>query len=249
MSLSIDESYAYCTRLARQAASNFYYTFRLLSTPKRQAMLAIYAYLRELDEIADGQTQTNITSTSHTDTLIGQVTLKQELPELDVRELTWLPTDQVLPQNWSQLASWRRLQSARLQFEQALAGDIRGPVLPAVMDTIQRFGIPAEYFTAMMDGMAMDLLGREYQTWEQLSEYCYHVASVVGLICLLVWGFRDAAAFEPAQACGLAFQLTNILRDLGEILSKDGCTCRELSYSSSTVRCKIFNSARTKSRS
>ena len=67
-----------------------------------------------------------------------------------------------------------------------------------------------------MQGVAADIAGHDYATWDELRTYCYRVASVVGLICLHVWGFRDERAFAPATACGLAFQLTNILRDLGE---------------------------------
>jgi len=179
---SLDESYAVCARAARRAASNFYYTFFLLPGEQRRAMCAVYAYLRELDDIGDGPL----------------VTTPSALPDFATQ------------------ARLELLEAARSEFVAALAGTPRGPILPAVIDTIRRFAIPAEYFTAVMDGVAMDLLGRRYATWDELSEYCYRVASVVGLICLHIWRFRDEAAFAPARDCGLAFQLTNILRDLGE---------------------------------
>ena len=73
----------------------------------------------------------------------------------------------------------------------------------------------------MIDGVEMDLDRSRYQTFAELEKYCYRVASVVGLACIHVWGFRGAAALEPARQCGLAFQLTNILRDLKEDADRD----------------------------
>ena len=68
----------------------------------------------------------------------------------------------------------------------------------------------------MLDGVEMDLDDRRYETFDELAEYCHRVASAVGLACIHIWGFRSEQAFEPARQCGLAFQLTNILRDVKE---------------------------------
>jgi phytoene synthase len=89
-------------------------------------------------------------------------------------------------------------------------------LLPALADAVRRFGIPPEHLEAVLDGVEMDLDHRGFDTFEDLAEYCRRVASAVGLACIFVWGFRGPEAFGPAGACGLAFQLTNILRDLRE---------------------------------
>ncbi len=109
-----------------------------------------------------------------------------------------------------ELSAWRR------SLELALAGDFADPLFPALADTVRRFAIPREYLFDALDGVAMDLEDRRYETAAELEEYCYRVASVVGLSCIPIWGFRGEGALEPARRCGLAFQWTNILRDLAE---------------------------------
>jgi phytoene synthase len=113
------------------------------------------------------------------------------------------------------LAAWRE------SLQRAFAGEFHHPLLPAVKDTIDRFRIPHEYLTAAIDGMEMDLGPCRYETFEDLKLYCYRVASVVGLACIHIWGFTDKAACQPAIDCGVAFQLTNILRDLREDLRRN----------------------------
>ena len=89
-------------------------------------------------------------------------------------------------------------------------------LLPAMADTLQRFHIPVEHLCAVIEGVEMDLWPRRYETFDELAEYCRRVASAVGLACIHIWGFDGPAAIEPAEKCGLALQLTNILRDLRE---------------------------------
>lgn len=111
------------------------------------------------------------------------------------------------------LDRWRR------SLEGALKGEFGGSeILPAFADTVRRFEIPHRYFWELIDGAAMDLTTTRYATWAELRRYCYLVASVVGFVCIHVWGFDPAGgkALEQAEACGLAFQLTNILRDVAE---------------------------------
>ena len=98
----------------------------------------------------------------------------------------------------------------------ALAGHATDPSSRALADTATRYQIPREYLTAVIDGVEMDLAGAHYETFAELEQYCYRVASVVGLACIHIWGFRGPQALEPARRCGIAFQLTNILRDLRE---------------------------------
>lgn len=117
-----------------------------------------------------------------------------------------------------QLASWRNA------FEQALAGrpladstdSVAKKLLPAAVEIVHRYAIPPEHLREVIDGVEMDIEPRVYQTFEELSEYCHRVASAVGLSCIHIWGFDSSAAIKPALACGLAVQLTNILRDLKE---------------------------------
>jgi phytoene synthase len=94
-------------------------------------------------------------------------------------------------------------------------------ILPALRDTMARYRIPPEYLAAVIDGVEMDLAGQRYETFVDLERYCYRVASVVGMACIHIWGFREARALELARRCGIAFQLTNILRDLKEDARRD----------------------------
>ena len=112
------------------------------------------------------------------------------------------------------------LAQLRVELDRALDGEARDPILQALADTTARYQIPREYLAAVLDGVEMDLAGRRYETFDELEEYCYRVASVVGLSCIHIWGFRGPEALEPARHCGIAFQLTNILRDLKEDASR-----------------------------
>jgi phytoene synthase len=108
------------------------------------------------------------------------------------------------------LASWRR------SLDRAFLGEYaESRILPAFHDTVKRYEIPAKFFHELIDGAEMDLTTTRYETFEQLYQYCYRVACTVGFVCLHVWGFKDGA-YAPAEACGIAFQLTNILRDIKE---------------------------------
>jgi phytoene synthase len=105
----------------------------------------------------------------------------------------------------------------RADLEQALAGHFSGhPVWPAFHHAVRQFGIPHEYFSEMIDGVASDLEPRRIETFDQLHRYCYQVASVVGLTTVHIFGFDSPAALPLAEKCGVAFQLTNILRDIRE---------------------------------
>ena len=165
-------SYAYCERLARREAGNFYHAFRVLPRPQRRAMCALYAFMRVTDDTTDGP---------------GLVSEKQ-----------------------SALACWRE------QLDLALLGDYVHPLYPALHDTVQRYAVPRAYLDAVLDGVEMDLFKTSYETFAELYRYCYRVASAVGLACIHVWGFEDPKAIDYAESAGIALQLTNILRDLGE---------------------------------
>jgi phytoene synthase len=165
-----ERSYEFCRKIARRRAKNFYYSFVLLSRPQRNAMCAIYAFMRYCDDLSDepGATRAGI--------------------------------DQ-----------WRT------EMEAALEGNFSGhPVWPAFHHTVRRFCIPHEYFREMIDGVLSDLEPRRFETFEQLYRYCYQVASVVGLTTIHIFGFDTRSALPLAEKCGVAFQLTNILRDIRE---------------------------------
>jgi phytoene synthase len=108
------------------------------------------------------------------------------------------------------------LDDYRRQLDRSLAGSASPPLFPALADTALRHHIPEEYLHAALDGVCMDLDVTDYATFAELYGYCYRVASVVGLSCIHIWGFHGAQARQLAEWAGIAFQLTNILRDLGE---------------------------------
>lgn len=90
------------------------------------------------------------------------------------------------------------------------------PIWPAFADAVQRYKIPHRYFDEMIEGVSSDLEVRDLQTFDELYNYCYHVASVVGLTIVHIFGFHSPEALKLAEKCGIAFQLTNILRDIRE---------------------------------
>ena len=170
MNGELERSYAYCRSVARRRAKNFYYSFLLLPREKREAMCAIYAFMRYSDDLSDDPG-----------------------------------------------ASQESLDRWRAALDRALAGDCSGhPALPAFHDTVARYRIPAEYFHDLIDGVSSDLEPRRVETFEELYRYCYQVASVVGLTTVHVFEYNSPEALRLAEKCGVAFQLTNILRDLRE---------------------------------
>ncbi len=179
--MTLQESYAWCSNVAKTQAKNFYFTFLLLSAERRQAMCAIYAFMRYCDDLSDD-----------------------------------LSDDENIPDRAAAIARWRA------DLESALAGRLPDhPVWPAFADTVTRFKIPHQYFFDMIDGVSSDLEPRRIQTFDQLYDYCYHVASVVGLTIIHIFGFDSPEALVLAEKCGIAFQLTNILRDVREDSEKN----------------------------
>jgi squalene synthase HpnC/squalene synthase HpnD len=168
---SVAASYAECARIARASRSSFYLAFFGLRKEKRNALCALYAFMRLVDNVSD------------------------EPGDLDSKR--------------NGLARWRAM------LDEAIAGrPTSSPIFPALADTITRFEIPSRYFHDLILGAEMDLTVSSYATFDRLSEYCYRVAGTVGLTCLHVFGFRDPKAPDLAERLGLAFQLTNIIRDV-----------------------------------
>jgi phytoene synthase len=157
--------------VAREANSSFYLAFYGLRKPKRNALCALYAFNRLVDNISD------------------------EPGDLESKRRG--------------LARWRGL------LDEAAAWNTSGhPILPALADTISRYEIPTRYFHDLILGAEMDLTIQSYATFDRLAEYCYRVAGTVGLTCTHVFGFTDPKSPDLAERLGLAFQLTNIIRDV-----------------------------------
>ena len=126
-------------------------------------------------------------------------------------------SDDLADEPGSAPAKARALDDWRLALDAALAGDGGAwPGFPALADTVERFAIPAHLLHAVIEGVSMDIQPRGFATFAELVDYCYHVASVVGLSCLHIWGYRSEGgqAEQLAERCGIALQLTNILRDI-----------------------------------
>ncbi len=165
---------------------------------------APYAYLRHVDDLGDDDGR---------DVAVRRATLEALRGELLVGGKNSAPS----PRHSESPAETCPLPSGEgYQSKEDYQSKSVNPILPALMDTVARYRIPREYLTAVIDGVEMDLAGQQYQTFEELELYCERVASVVGLACIHIWGFRGPEALEPARRCGVAFQLTNILRDLKE---------------------------------
>jgi phytoene synthase len=109
-----------------------------------------------------------------------------------------------------------RLDAWRAGLHDAIAGRFAHPSHEALADTVRTYAIPVRYLEAVLDGVAMDLGPVVYEAFGDLRKYCWHVASAVGLACIHIWGFANESAIGYAEDAGIAFQLTNILRDLRE---------------------------------
>lgn len=120
-----------------------------------------------------------------------------------------------IDQSRLQLDQWRQ------ELEDCYHGNPRHPILRALQPVVERFKIPKQYFHDLIDGMEMDLVKTRYETFEELNKYCYHAASVVGLICIEIFGYNSEKTKEYAIDLGKALQLTNIMRDVGEDAQKD----------------------------
>ena len=186
-------AYSVCRGITRTNAKNFYYAFLVLPKRKRESLSAVYAFMRRCDDIAD-------------DPALG---IEERRNKLN----TWLD-------------GLHRVQQGEPSDD---------PILLALTDTQRRFMIPAGLLDELALGTGMDVdaeaggseggvpltvpvagLTVQYQSFEDLKVYCYRVASVVGLVCIHIFGYRDPAAEALAEQCGLAFQITNIIRDVKE---------------------------------
>jgi phytoene synthase len=167
----------YCQQKAASSGSSFYYSFLFLPAERRRAIIALYAFCREVDDVVDEGMD----------------------PQVAAAKLAW----------------WRA------EVANLFNGKPQHPVTRALDPHRESFGISAERLNEIIDGMEMDLRQTRYLDWAGLERYCYRVASVVGLLAAGIFGYRDARTLDYAKNLGIAFQLTNIIRDVGEDARKN----------------------------
>ena len=162
----------YCQDKAAKSGSSFYYSFMFLPAERRQAITALYAFCRGVDDVVDECHDLSLAQT----------------------KLEW----------------WRQ------EVGRVYGGTPTHPVGHALKDVLKGFRLPQEQLLEIIDGMAMDLSQTRHLDFKGLQLYCYRVASVVGLLAAEIFGYQDRQTLKYAHDLGLAFQLTNIIRDVGE---------------------------------
>ncbi len=178
--LTLDEAYAACRAVSRREAKNFYYAFVALPLARRNAICAIYAFMRQADDLSDDES----------------IAREERRRRLNA----WLD-------EWHAVCHGAASEN---------------PAFVAARDATRRFAIPLHLLDELVAGVAMDLdraatgAPDTYATFDDLYRYCYLVASVVGLVSIRIFGYADHRAEKLAEETGVAFQLTNILRDVDE---------------------------------
>ena len=162
----------YCKQKAAQSGSSFTVSFIFLPKMQREAMTALYAFCREVDDVVDECTDFSVAQTK---------------------------------------LNWWKSEVANLY-----ANTPQHPVTKALQPFVSQFNLAQEHFLEIIDGMEMDLKFNRYEDFKQLQLYCYRVASVVGLLSASIFGFKNRKTLKYAHDLGMAFQLTNIIRDVGE---------------------------------
>lgn len=162
----------YCQQKAAASGSSFYYSFLFLPAERRRAITALYAFCREVDDVADDVSDVGVARTK---------------------------------------LAWWRTEVANL-----FAGHAQHPVTKALAPFVDPYGLDASRMNEIIDGMEMDLVYHRYPDFDSLKLYAHRVAGVVGQLSASIFGYTNASTLEYAEALGMAFQLTNIIRDVGE---------------------------------
>jgi 15-cis-phytoene synthase len=162
----------YCERRAARSGSSFYYSFMFMPPERRRAIIALYAYCREVDDVVD----------------------EAHDPEVARAKLAW----------------WRA------EVRAVCDGTPQHPVARALQASAKPLGVRQQDLETVIDGMAMDLEQARYTDFDSLERYCHRVAGVVGVMSAQIMGYRDQATLDYARDLGVAFQLTNVIRDVGE---------------------------------
>lgn len=185
--IEIERAYDRCEEITRRAAANFYYGIRLLPRPKRQAMSAVYAFARRVDDIGDDG--------------LDRETQMAALTEERRRLAVLGETD---PDGWGAVM----LDAGDGQVD---------PVILALAHARWHYDLPVEALELLIDGVELDVLGSRYETFDELVRYCRAVAGSIGRLCLAIFTEGEANGAAPlADELGVAMQLTNILRDIRE---------------------------------
>ncbi len=167
----------YCQQKAAASGSSFYYSFRFLPPDRRDAITALYAFCREVDDVVDECSDSTQAR----------------------RTLDW----------------WRE------ELSRLYAKTPQHPVTRALLPALEKFPIPAETLLAIIDGMEMDLIHVRYADFDALTLYCHRAAGVVGEASARIFGYTQPDTLRYAALLGRAFQLTNIIRDVGEDARRD----------------------------
>jgi len=210
----LDEAYAFCETVCRNASTTFYSSFSALQPDKRRAVHAVYALCRWVDDIVDGDEEPTILETK---------ALKEatEIRQTVVSELH----DGVAP-SLSPDEHRRRMMALvdiRIKLQRASEQEITAedhPLFVALQDVFTRYPIKLADFETVIEGMEDDLYPVLNQTWDELRSYCYKVASAVGLILIEIYGYEDRAARLHAIDLGIQMQLINVLRDINEDMER-----------------------------
>lgn len=167
----------YCRNKTAQSGSNFYYSFLTLSDNRRDAITALYAFCREVDDIVDSRGE----------------------PQIKQVKLDW----------------WRK------EIDNLFAGTPQHPITRALAEPIKEFTLDQEHFMEILDGMEMDLHPTRFPDFKSLSLYCHRVAGVVGILSAEIFGYENRQTLKYAHNLGIAFQLTNIIRDVYDDMRRD----------------------------
>jgi len=206
-------AYRYCEELTKREAGNFYHSFKYLPDEQRLAMCAVYAFCRRADDIADGDWADRFPGSTIE---LSQEAIEYRLQLESLQKRTTILEDEVYLNKINQLFFFRKKLSTC--YNDVYSTD---PVFLALKDTIERYNISRGVFDDLISGMEDDLYSNRYRTFEELYVYCYRVASVVGLMCIEIYGYDDPRARKFAESWGIFMQLTNVLRDVGEDIERD----------------------------
>ena len=205
-----DQAYAYCQKICKDASSTFFTSFSTLENQKRNAVHAVYALCRWVDDIVDGDDEPNVIETEE---LLQQSLARDEILRDIHSEREIASSPEVHMQRLMALVSIRN------NLKRASEGKITASdqqIFIALQDVFSRYPIRLQDFETVIEGMEDDLFTVQCNDWDELRAYCYKVASAVGLILIEIYGYEDKAARLHAIDLGIQMQMINVLRDVSE---------------------------------
>ncbi|MBT4921301.1 MAG: phytoene/squalene synthase family protein [Euryarchaeota archaeon] len=207
----LQNAYSTCETIARNASSSFFRSFRHLPTQKRQAVNALYAFCRRVDDIVDGDWLPD-RDLSH---------LREQAKDRSIQLSTDKQSEPLNPDldHLSKLTAllWFRTNLEAIENKKT----VDEPIFIALADVIKKFPVELDHLRELISGMEDDLYAAKYQRFEDLRQYCYRVASTVGLCLVEVYGYNDPNARRHAVEMGIYLQMVNVLRDIQEDLSRN----------------------------